>query len=163
MQISRLDARTFPNFSSGNPHLDNWFHKFAFANQRAGMATTYVALLDDELVGFVSISAGAVVHLDASARLTQGVAKHQVPILNISRLAVDERFQRKGVGRVLLSFALRTCLEISESVGVRAIQIMAKDQKAKDFYMSCARFEESPTNPLILVALIKDLKQSNSL
>lgn len=43
-------------------------------------------------------------------------------------------------------------------VGIRCLVVHAKDEAARSFYLRCARFEKSPTDPLNLQLLVKDLR-----
>jgi len=49
------------------------------------------------------------------------------------------------------------CLHASEAVGVRVLLVHAKDEQARDWYEQFG-FERSPTDPLHLMLLMKDLK-----
>ncbi len=51
-------------------------------------------------------------------------------------------------------------LGAADQIGVRAILIHALDESARSFYMSFAEFEQSPTDPLHLQLLLKDLRKS---
>ncbi len=75
----------------------------------------------------------------------------------LARLAVDKSHQKKGLGRALLKDALLRIFSVSDVVGNRAILVHAKDQAAKKWYLNLD-FEPSPTDPLHLFLLIKDLR-----
>ena len=77
----------------------------------------------------------------------------------LARLAVDSSAQKSGLGRALLRDALIRVEAASGEIGVRALLIHAKDDSARDFYMRCAEFEPSPTDPLHLFLLMKDLRK----
>jgi hypothetical protein len=55
--------------------------------------------------------------------------------------------------------ALRRCAAAANVIGARAVIVHAKDQKARSFYEKYG-FEPSPTNPLHLVLLVKDIRRS---
>ncbi len=75
----------------------------------------------------------------------------------LARLAVDKSHQKKGLERALLKDALLRIFSVSDVVGIRAILVHAKDQAAKKWYLNLD-FEPSPTDPLHLFLLIKDLR-----
>jgi hypothetical protein len=56
--------------------------------------------------------------------------------------------------------ALQRVNAAADIVGVRALLVHAANQKARDFYQALADFEASPTDPLHLFLLIKDLRRS---
>jgi len=49
-------------------------------------------------------------------------------------LAIDNRFQGKGIGKLLLLDALRRSCEISESIGSFAVVVDPIDEDAERFY-----------------------------
>ena len=53
----------------------------------------------------------------------------------IGRLAVDRSVQGQGLGSYLLVDALRRVLRIAEDVGVRAVEVDAIDDAAREFYL----------------------------
>jgi GNAT superfamily N-acetyltransferase len=76
-----------------------------------------------------------------------------IPVLVMGRLAVDRRYQGRGLGAALLRHALETTGEIANIAGIRALLVHAKDETAARFYR---RFEfvASPSNPLVLMAKV---------
>lgn len=155
----RLEAsHDLSTFSCGQTDLDEWLAKFAETNQRAGMARVFISQADDEIAGYYALSTGGVEPAHAPSRVLRGVARHPVPVVVLTRLAVDERFQRCGLGAALIRDALLRVQAVSEEVGVRALLIHAKDQAAKDFYLAFGEFEEAPTDPMHLFLLAKDLR-----
>jgi predicted N-acetyltransferase YhbS len=80
-----------------------------------------------------------------------------VPAILLARLAVDHRHQRVGLGRSLLQDVLLRCLEAAEAIGVRVLLVHAKHEAAKAWYLQFG-FEESPTDPLHLMMMLKDVR-----
>ncbi len=64
------------------------------------------------------------------------------------------------LGQALLKDALNRVLNVSDQVGVRAVLIHCLDESARAFYMNFAEFEPSPTDPMHLQLLLKDLKKA---
>ena len=62
----------------------------------------------------------------------------------IGRLAVSRNYTGKGLGADILSDALRRVAVASQSIGIGAVLVHAKDDSAKRFYMKCAEFIEYP-------------------
>ena len=157
-----LRADDLEAFSSGNEDLDDWFHRFAFTDQRAGMSTVFVCENEGRIDGFYALSTGGLDPSQAPPRALQGVARHPIPVLLLTRMAVDMPQQGHGLGTALLRDCCLRVAAVSEEVGVRALLIHAKDDAARRFYLSFAEFEESPTDPLHLVLMLKDLRKSLS-
>jgi len=127
--------------------------------QRRGFGKTYLALADDGLsvIGFVTVSAG---QISTSSLLAQSkLPRYPAPILRIGRLAVDVRHQGKGIGQDLLAFALRLSVEFSQRVGLYAVVVDAKHDKAKAFYVKLG-FIACVDNSLCLYLPIATLEQT---
>jgi GNAT superfamily N-acetyltransferase len=145
-------------FDCGHEALNRYLIRFALTNQRASTAQTYVGLADDEVVGFYTLVVGEVAFEDAPERLVKGLARHPIPIMLLARLAVSRRRQGQGLGGGLLKDALLRTLQAADIAGIRAFAVHAKDEDAVAFYRHFD-FQPSPTDPLHLFLLMKDLKQ----
>jgi len=148
------------SFSCGQPDLDDWFKRFALVNQRANMTTVFVTCSADKVVGYYALATGGVERAQAPDRVSRGLPAHPIPVVLLARLAVDSSVQGKGLGRALLRDALIRVASAADEIGIRALLIHAKDERAREFYMRCAEFEPSPTDPLHLFLLMKDLRKS---
>jgi GNAT superfamily N-acetyltransferase len=119
-----------------------------------------VTTLEDRetIVGYYALAAAQVAPEAASLRSLKGQAQARaVPAILLARLAVDERHQGGGVGRSLLQDALLRSVGASEVIGARLVFIHAKHEAAKAWYAQYG-FEESPTDPLHLMMLMKDVR-----
>jgi GNAT superfamily N-acetyltransferase len=156
--VEKLSRRhAIDTFDCGEEALNRFLIRFAWANSQANASQTYVGLADDAVIGFYTLVVGEVRYDDAPERLTKGLARHPVPIMLLARLAVSRDWQGKGVGAGLLRDAVLRTLQAADIAGIRALAVHAKDDAARAFYR---RFDflESPTDPLHLFALIKDLR-----
>ena len=147
------------SFGCGEPALDDWLKRFARPAQASGSARTYVTTTDGRtVVGYYALAATKVEAAEATARLLKGEPKGRpVPAVLLARLAVDRRHQGASVGRSLLQDAVLRCLQASDSIGVRAMLVHAKHERARGWYARYG-FEASPTDPLHLMLLMKDLR-----
>ncbi|MGD0463431.1 MAG: GNAT family N-acetyltransferase [Tepidisphaeraceae bacterium] len=75
--------------------------------------------------------------------------KYPIPTVHIGRLAVDVKFQGKGLGETLLVEALRKAATASSSVGVYAVDVIALHDRARSFYLKYG-FVEMLDQPLHL-------------
>ena len=133
-------------FDCGREALNRFLIRYALQNQQAGASQTYVALVDQELVGYYSLVVGQVECNDAPERLTKGLARHPVPIMLLARLAVSISRQGKGIGSGLLKDAMMRTLQAADIAGIRAFAVHAKDDEAKAFYKHFD-FVPSPSDP----------------
>lgn len=148
-------------FSCGRAELDDWLIRFAFINQSNGMSMVFVCEIEGEIAAYYALSAGQVGHESAPQRTIKGVANHPIPVVILTRFAVDLKFQGMGLGRAMLrDLLIRTSNLASDEIGVRALLIHAKDENSRAFYLAHAEFEPSPTDPLHLFLLMKDLRRA---
>jgi GNAT superfamily N-acetyltransferase len=146
------------DFDCGKDSLNRFLTRFAFSNQQANASQTYVGLADGAVIGFYTLVVGEVSYEDAPDRLTKGLARHPVPLMLLARLAVSQVWQGKGVGAGLLKDAMLRTIQAAEIGGIRALAVHAKNDVARTFYEHFG-FIPSPTDPLHLFVLIKDLRQ----
>lgn len=146
-------------FSCGREELDRFLIRYALGNQQANASQTYLGLYDGEVIGFYSLVVGEVAFGDAPERLRKGLAHHPVPIMLLARLAVSSAWQGRRIGSGLVKDAMRRTLQAADIGGIRAFAVHAKDASAQRFY---GRFGliASPTDPLHLFILTKDLRRS---
>ena len=146
-------------FDCGDAALNDFLLRQAGQQQRRGFGKTYVALADDgvSVIGFVTVSAGQVATsaLSSQAKLP----RYPAPVLRIGRLAVDAHHQGKGVGQDLLAFVLRLAVEFSQRVGLYAVVVDAKHDKAKAFYVKLG-FIVCVDNPLCLYLPVATLERA---
>jgi GNAT superfamily N-acetyltransferase len=48
---------------------------------------------------------------------------------------VDKPVQGRGLGRLILLDAIERTLRVADSIGIHAIEVWAKDEQAKGFYL----------------------------
>lgn len=152
----RRDHRV-EDFDCGKEALNRYLIRFALQSQLANSAQTYLALADDEVIGFYTLVFGDVSYDDAPERLRKGVARHPIPLMILARLAVDRSWMGKGIGSGLLKDALTRTLAAADIAGLRAFAIHAKDDEARAFYEHFD-FIPAPSDPMQLFVLLKDIR-----
>lgn len=156
-KLARIHA--VESFDCGHEALNRYITRFALINQSSGSAQTYVATIDEKVVGYYSLAVGAVAHAEAPPRIVKGLAQHPVPVMLLARLAVDNTFKGKGLGAALLHDALSRTLQAADIAGIRAVIVHAKDDDARRFYEHFD-FDPSPTDSYHLYLLLKDLQKA---
>jgi GNAT superfamily N-acetyltransferase len=146
-------------FDCGNATLNSWLWKFAWTNQQADSAKTYVALAKNHVVGYYALTVGSVHKHEGPERIGKGLANHPIGIVLLARLAVHKTQQGKGLGKALLFDALTRIEEAADIVAVRAVMVHAIDEAARRFYEHF-EFEPSPVNTFQLLLLLKDLRRA---
>ena len=151
----------FNEFDSGEPALDRWLKQHGLEAQSAGSARVFVTTLEDgeTVVGYYALAAAEVVPDAAIERSRRGQPQHRsIPAILLARLAVHSEHQRIGVGRSLLQDALVRCVTAADEIGARLLLVHAKHEEAKAWYVQYG-FEASPTDPLNLQMLFKDVRK----
>jgi GNAT superfamily N-acetyltransferase len=158
--IERLRREHYlAEFDCGNIALNIWLQKFAWTNQQADSAKTYVAVEGDSIAGYYALTAGSVHRHESPQRIVKGLANHPVGVVILARLAVDNQHQGKGLGKALLFDALVRIEEAADIIAMRAVMVHAIDQAAREFYLHFD-FEPSPADPFQLMLLMKDLRKA---
>jgi GNAT superfamily N-acetyltransferase len=163
LRIEPLQAsHALEGFDCGEEALNRFLLRFALVNQPAQASRTYLALHGDalhgdEVLGFHTLVVGAVSPEQAPERIRKGLANHPIPVMVLARLAVARSHQGQGLGAGLLKDAIGRTLAAAAIAGIRAMVVHAKDQQARGFYEHFG-FRPSPTDPLHLFVLLKDLQ-----
>jgi GNAT superfamily N-acetyltransferase len=140
-------------FDCGAPDLNEYLSRYARQNHESGGAKTFVAVSPAEpvcVLGFYSISPGAIEFARVPANLTKKLGRYDVPVFRLGRLAVDRSMQGQGLGGDLLLASGERALAVASQVGGVALAIDAKDDKAARWY---ERFGAMPLldDPLKLI------------
>jgi len=147
-------------FDSGEPALDTWLRERALHNERRGGSRTYVVCAEARVVGFFSLATGSVEQAKAPGRIRRNMPE-PIPVMILGRLAVDNKFKGRGIGRGLLREAILKTLQAAEIVGVRAILVDAISEDAKHFYLLHG-FRESPVDSMMLMITLADAQAALS-
>jgi GNAT superfamily N-acetyltransferase len=154
--LSRRDFRE--GFECGVASLDSWLERHALSAGAVGSARVYVVTNHSEnVVGYYALTVASLERAEATDRAAKGMPRHSIPAMLLSRLAVDRTVQGKGVGAKLLRDALERTLVVADLAGVRLLLVHAVNDEARSFYEHFG-FEPSPSDPLNLQLLIKDIK-----
>jgi GNAT superfamily N-acetyltransferase len=155
-------AHELSQFDCGSDAQSAWLREHALQAHRSGTSRVYVVrkVADNHVVGFHALATGSVLPADAPERITRGTGRYDVPVIVLTRLGVDRSEQGQGLGRALVVHALRQVVNVADIVGVRALLIQAEDETARSFYDRLAEFEASPTDPLHLFLLLKDIRRT---
>lgn len=135
--VSKLHAREA--FDCGDSLLNEFFSRHARQSHERGGAKTFVAApVNDEarVLGFYSLSPASIAHARTPALVCKGLARYEVPVFRLGRLAVDRQMQGLGLGGQLLLSAGRRCIQAATEVGGVALLIDAKDERVAAWYRS---------------------------
>jgi GNAT superfamily N-acetyltransferase len=124
-------------FDCGSRELNEYLERYARQNHETGGAKTFVAISPAQpqrILGFYSISPGAIEFARVPEKLTKKLGRYDVPVFRLGRLAIDRSMQRQGLGSELLLAAAERALVVAAEAGGVALAIDAKDAGAAQWY-----------------------------
>lgn len=156
--ITRQHDRKRFDCGNGDPNL--YLARFARQNHESGGAKTFVAVLPDEplhILGFYTLSPASLDYARTPELVRRGLARYEVPVFRLGRLAVDLAMQNKGLGGGLLLWAAERCMLVAEEVGGVALLIDAKDDRAAAWYegYGVQRLSDAPLSLLLPFGTIR--------
>ena len=158
------------SFNCTTHDLNDFLKNDALENQEQMVSRTYVCFYEKQLVGFYTLTTDIieVKHVEEPHRW-DGYKHKRYPAIKLARLSVDSRFERKGVGRLLLSAAVSIALNVSKYVGCRYMTVDAK-QEAIGFYekygftvVERTRSKNEPSLYLNIPPIVKKMQPTESL
>lgn len=126
-------------FDCGDNDLNQFLQRHARKSHEKGAAKTFLAIDDSDnqkILGFYSLSPASVAYERTPEIVRRGLARHDVPVFRLARLAVDCTIQKQGFGGQLLLAAGRRCLLVAAQAGGVAMLIDAKNEQVVRWYAS---------------------------
>lgn len=156
-------AHLLDEFECGSSEQTEWLRRFA--RQSASVGTTKIFVVtetgSDRVVAYYAWCMAQLAIGDAPARLRKGAGRYPQPVALLARLGVDLTHERKGLGAGLLTDVVARVAALSDGIGCRGLLVHAESQTAHDFYLHLVpEFEQSPTDELHLVSMLKDIKRT---
>jgi GNAT superfamily N-acetyltransferase len=138
-------------FDCGRQELNDWLRQVAGQHQDKGLSKTFVAVLDgepDRICGYYALTLAELEcrHLPDVWRKK---LPRRIPGVRLGRLAVDQRYQGKKLGELLLIDALVRAERIYAAAGGIGPFVDAIDEEAAGYYLRFG-FLSAPDNPLLL-------------
>ncbi len=124
-------------FACGEAALDSYIKQQAGQDQRRNVSRTYVAVQPGErhVLGFYTISSGAIAFQSIPEQVRRKLPRYPIPVVHLGRLAVDKSARGQGLGAILLFDALKQAHKVSDVLGVFAVEVRAKHERARSFYL----------------------------
>lgn len=125
------------SFDCGNSTLNEWLQRRSGQWQKKELARCYIAVHKGEsrVFGYYAISSHHIGYESLPADRAKGLPKIDVPVVLLGRLAVDQSVRGEGLGSLLLVDALRRAQHLSTQLGIRAVEVDAIDEAARQFYL----------------------------
>ena len=156
------------SFDCGVEDLNNYLSRYARQNHESGGAKTFVAvspMKPARVLGFYTISPGAIAFADVPQNLTKRLGRYEAPVFRLGRLAVDRSVQGRGLGGDLLLAAGARALAVAAEVGGVALAIDAQDRSAARWYerFGAVRLLDDPLKLILPLAVIAEALYGRSL
>ena len=135
------------------------------AKQAHGTGTTRVFVVTEldqpQVVAYYAWCMASVAIANLPERLRRGAGRTPQPIALLARLGVDQRHEGQSLGAALLLDVITRVASLSEAIGCRGLLVHAESEQARSFYEHLIpEFERSPTDPLHLLLLLKDIRRT---
>ncbi|HEV3316656.1 MAG TPA: GNAT family N-acetyltransferase [Candidatus Angelobacter sp.] len=152
-------------FDCGEPTLNEFLQRHARKNHDLGGAKTFLAISDADnstILGFYSLSPASVEYARTPEIVRRGLARYDLPVFRLARLAVDRKLQGQGLGGQILLTAGRRCLLAAAEVGGVALLIDAKNEKVAGWYAGygAVPLADAPLSLLLPLATIQTVLKS---
>lgn len=125
-------------FDCGDEALNQFLQHHARQSHKKGGAKTYLAISksNEKVLGYYSLSPASITYERTPEFIKRGLARHDVPVFRLVRLAVDLSVQNQVLGGQLLLAAGRRCLLVAAQAGGVALLIDAKNERVAKWYAS---------------------------
>ncbi len=152
-------------FECRSEEQTGWLRRHA--RQSSGSGTTRVLVVtpaDSELVvAYYAWCMASVALADAPERLHKGAGRYPQPVALLARLGVDLEHEGYGLGAGLLQDVIARTHALGSEIGCRGLVVHPESNDAGAFYEHLVpEFEASPTDPLHLFLLMKDIRRTLS-
>lgn len=148
------------DFQSGEETLDTWLRERAIDNMTMGASRTYVICPSGsrKVIGYYAICMGQIFNQEVIGSMRRNMPR-QIPAVILGRLAIDKKWQGRGLGKALLQDAVQRASRASQEVSARLLVVHAISAEAEAFY-SHHGFVRLPTEtPTYALDLIKFASQ----
>jgi ribosomal protein S18 acetylase RimI-like enzyme len=124
------------DFDCSDPDLNEFLRMDSFAYQDAQITNVYLLIYGESVIGFFSLQNDSVkLVLDEKSHAKIIKPHTEYPAVKIGRLGIDKRYQRKGLGKLIIQIAIGI---VREAKRFSACRFLTVDSyfKAVEFYLS---------------------------
>lgn len=150
-------------FACRSVEQTDWLRRYARQSANAGTTKVLVvtAVNSDQVAAYYAWCMAQIDITDSPARLRKGTGRYPQPVALLARLGVHIAHEGQGLGAGLLQDVFARLVELSDAIGCRGLLVHAESQEAQEFYLHLIpEFEPSPTDPLHLILLMKDIRRT---
>lgn len=149
------------SFDCGEPTLNLFLQAHAGQNARRDISRTFVARREEDaaIAGYYTLSSGGVEFAHLPEKMAKRLPRYPIPVAHLGRLAVDLRFQGRGLGGWLLVDALKRVVSLADQIGIHAVTVHALHERAAEFYRAFGfiALRDDPNHLYLPTATIRQL------
>lgn len=164
-----LDKKTqdLKTFDCGKPDMNTFLSRFAFKHSKLGLSSTWVLSeqLDSEkkhekrkVAAYYTLASSTVIK--SGIPTNKSLPHYPIPVVLLARLAVDKKYQGKGLGAKILVTALRHAAELTnQGLPAYGLVLDVLDDEALSFYQCFDFFEPFTNDPMRLFVGMDSVRQ----
>lgn len=140
-----------------------WLRDHARQAHAASSTRVLVVTATDgsDVVAYYAWCMASIASEDGPTRLRKGAGRYPQPVALLARLGVSIDHEGHGLGGALLAEVISRTAQVGAGIGCRGLLVHAESEPARNFYLHLIpEFEPSPTDPLHLVLLMKDIRRT---
>ncbi|MCH6232409.1 GNAT family N-acetyltransferase [Cognataquiflexum rubidum] len=126
------------DFDCGKELLNNYLKNQAGQDIKRKLSACFVLAesTSDQIQGYYTLSNNSIPLSSFPEYIQKKLPRSyiSIPTTLLGRLAIDTKYQGKGIGKILLIDALKRSYEISQEIGSFAVVVDPIDEEAEKFY-----------------------------
>jgi len=118
-KLKDTDTATLKSFDCNDQFLNSFATKKLVKYDKRNLHKGFVAICDNRIVGFVTTKVASM----AREHYPEKSLPKSIPVLSLEQIATDINYRGRSIGRRLLKEALNITVMVSESTGVKGLQL----------------------------------------
>lgn len=122
--LSTCNSDTRRRIIRHSREMDNFLKREAIGEQNLNLNTTHMFINpeNNEFMGFVSLCSDSI-PLELSERARYNISYQNVPALKIARLATNNNYKHRGVGKLLIKYSAYVALKMRGHCGIKFLTL----------------------------------------
>lgn len=132
--------------------VDDFIHNEALKYQKENMGISHLFFYNDEIIGFVTLSMTHIEGKDTPDPPSLAYfGRKKPPSILIGQLGVENKYRKRGLGKVLCQWCEGLAIKLNEKVGCRYL-VLHTEKELIEFYEKCGFITKKPNkySPLMV-------------
>jgi hypothetical protein len=125
IELFPLEETAPSDFRCTRKEQQEFLHERAVTEQTDGFSVTYLGHARGVLVAYMTLAMDAIA-LQTKEKPRNEITLVRFPAMKLAQLAVDERWERRGIGKNMVALAVVLGLQLGQRVGCRYLTVDAK-------------------------------------